>query len=60
MSNTTPTDEFPQLPQELVNTVIDHLSDDTPSLRSCSMVNSTWTEHAQKKIFHKQRFWVSD
>ncbi|PBK73924.1 hypothetical protein ARMSODRAFT_1014253 [Armillaria solidipes] len=59
MSNTTPTDEFPQLPQELVNTVIDHLSDDT-SLRSCSMVNRAWTEHAQKKIFHKQRFWVSD
>ncbi|KAK0459271.1 uncharacterized protein EV420DRAFT_312715 [Desarmillaria tabescens] len=59
MSRTTPSDEFPQLPQELVNTIIDHLLDDIPSLRSCSLVCRTWREHAQESIFHKQRFYVS-
>ncbi|PBK99133.1 hypothetical protein ARMGADRAFT_1059399 [Armillaria gallica] len=37
MSSSGSTGELPQLPQELLNTIIDCLSDDIPSLHACSL-----------------------
>ncbi|SJL03446.1 uncharacterized protein ARMOST_06801 [Armillaria ostoyae] len=56
MSSSGSTGEPPQLPQELLNAIIDCLSDDIPSLHACSLVCRAWTEHAQEHIFHEQHF----
>ncbi|KAK0457790.1 uncharacterized protein EV420DRAFT_478535 [Desarmillaria tabescens] len=56
MMSSSPTSQLPQLPQELINAIIDYLLGDIPSLRACSLVCRAWTEHAQENIFHEQRF----
>ena len=39
------------LPLELVGIVVDHLHDDAPSLRACSLVSKDWTPAARFHLF---------
>ena len=41
----------PIIPQELVNTTIDHLHDDIKTLRSCSLVAHSWLEISRSHLF---------
>ena len=46
-SSATPT----CLPQELVDSIIDELKNDVPSLRSCSLVSKLWVYRSRKYLF---------
>ncbi|KAF8480618.1 hypothetical protein JB92DRAFT_2611097, partial [Gautieria morchelliformis] len=40
------------LPGELIDQVIDHLHDDSPSLRACCLTCRAWAPSARFHIFH--------
>ncbi|KAF8529406.1 hypothetical protein JB92DRAFT_2696447, partial [Gautieria morchelliformis] len=40
------------LPGELIDQVIDHLHDDSPSLRACCITCRAWAPSARFHIFH--------
>ncbi|KAJ8519095.1 hypothetical protein ONZ45_g3914 [Pleurotus djamor] len=40
----------PVFPQDLVDSIIDNLRDDIPSLRQCSLVSSAWRSTAQREL----------
>ncbi|KAJ7592165.1 hypothetical protein C8J56DRAFT_781240, partial [Mycena floridula] len=42
---------LPQLPLEMVETVIDHLHKDVKSLKSCSLVCKAWLKPSRYHIF---------
>jgi len=44
---------IPQLPQELVDHIIDHLHDDPVTLNSCALVCHTWLPTSRLHIFSK-------
>lgn len=41
-----------RIPQELVENIIDCLSDDRPTLETCSLVASTWLTRSRHHLFH--------
>jgi hypothetical protein len=46
----------PRIPQELVHEILDHLADDTVTLRSCSLVARSWTHPSYRHIFNNVFF----
>ncbi len=46
----------PNIPQELVVAIIDELCDDTPSLRSCSLVSSKFLPLAHRHLFSSFKY----
>jgi len=40
-----------KLPQEMIKAFIDHLHDDQPSLKACSLVCKNWTHPARLHLF---------
>ncbi|KAF8656765.1 hypothetical protein AX16_002443 [Volvariella volvacea WC 439] len=48
------------IPQELINNICAHLSDDIDSLSACSLVASPFTEPAQRQLFHTFTLRVLD
>ncbi|KAJ6588072.1 hypothetical protein B0H19DRAFT_900559, partial [Mycena capillaripes] len=44
---------IPELPQELVDMVVDNLHDDIPSLESCSLAARTFLASTRTHIFNK-------
>ena len=42
-----------QLPQELVEDIVDRLSDDRPTLEICSLVATTWLPRSKAHIFNR-------
>ncbi|THU77144.1 hypothetical protein K435DRAFT_703039, partial [Dendrothele bispora CBS 962.96] len=43
------------LPQELVDSIIDHLFDDPVSLKTCALVSKSWLPSTRHHIFHHIR-----
>ena len=41
----------PKLPQELVDEILDHLAEDTRTLRSCSLVAKSWISPSRRHLF---------
>ncbi len=41
------------LPQELIDTIIDYLYNDTHSLRACALVASSWSGRSQQNLFSR-------
>lgn len=46
---------FPYLPQEIKDQVIDFLYDDDKTLRSCALVSRSWLRQSQKNLFAEVR-----
>ncbi|RDB27750.1 hypothetical protein Hypma_003197 [Hypsizygus marmoreus] len=44
---------FATFPQELIDNVIDHFHDDTPTLRLCSVVCRAWLPSCRAHLFHR-------
>jgi hypothetical protein len=42
---------YSRLPQEMIQAIIDHLPDDKPSLKACSLVCKAWTHLARLHLF---------
>jgi hypothetical protein len=42
-----------QLPQEMTEAIIDHLHDDKPSLKACSLVCTAWTHPTRLHLFSR-------
>ncbi|KAJ7868835.1 hypothetical protein B0H13DRAFT_2063810 [Mycena leptocephala] len=40
-----------ELPQELIDAIIDHLSTDSPSLKACSLVRRLWLSRSRSHLF---------
>ena len=51
----TTTTIMPELPQELVDRIIDHV-DDRNSLKACSLVSSRWSARSRKYLFVRVEF----
>ena len=51
----TTTTIMPELPQELIDRIIDHV-DDTTSLKACSLVCSQWSPRSRKHLFVQVEF----
>ena len=41
----------PKVPQELANEILDHLAEDTNTLRSCSLVAKSWISPLRRHLF---------
>lgn len=50
------TSETPRLPQELLDEIIDHLADDSTSLRLCAMAASTFVQSCRRHLFRRVVF----
>jgi hypothetical protein len=46
-----------QLPQELLDRIIDQLHEDRAMLRTCSLIGHRWRRHAQLYLFHTVSPW---
>jgi hypothetical protein len=42
---------MPELAQELVDDIVDHLREDTASLRNCAVLSTSWTYRSQAHLF---------
>ncbi|KAJ8488300.1 hypothetical protein ONZ45_g14009 [Pleurotus djamor] len=47
------------LPQDVYDNVIDHLRDDKPTLKACSLVTSAWSRTSQKHLHRTMVFCTS-
>ncbi|KAK0185297.1 hypothetical protein F5146DRAFT_202148 [Armillaria mellea] len=43
----------PNVPQELIDIIIDYLYNDTHSLRACALVASSWSGRSQQHLFYR-------
>lgn len=50
----------PRVPQELVDEILDHLSKDTTTLRSCSLVAKSWIYPSRRHLFTTLFLTASD
>jgi len=50
----------PKVPQELVDEVLNHLADDTVTLRSCSLVAKSWIHSSHRCLFNTVFFTAND
>ncbi|KAJ3476648.1 hypothetical protein NLI96_g11016 [Meripilus lineatus] len=48
--------QYPLLPQELIDQILDYLFDDVDTLRSCSSVSPGWLDSARHHLFKKFTF----
>ncbi|KAF9031963.1 hypothetical protein BDZ89DRAFT_1063596 [Hymenopellis radicata] len=46
----------PSLPPELVDMIVQYLSDDKRALRSCTLVSRTWSSFSQRTLFRNTEF----
>ncbi|KAF9031952.1 hypothetical protein BDZ89DRAFT_1063570 [Hymenopellis radicata] len=44
------------LPPELVYAIVEYLSDDEKTLRSCALVSRAWSGPSQQALFHYMEF----
>ncbi|KAF9031989.1 hypothetical protein BDZ89DRAFT_1063622 [Hymenopellis radicata] len=49
----------PSLPPELVDTIVQYLSNDKAALRSCTLVSGTWSSFSQRTLFLNTRLRLS-
>ena len=47
---------IPRIPQEIIEEILDHLVDDSHSLRSCALVSRSWVPPCQRYLFHSILF----
>jgi len=50
----------PRVPQEIVDEVLDHLANDTPTLRSCSLVAKSWIYPSHRHLFNSVFFTANE
>ncbi|KAF9651761.1 hypothetical protein BDM02DRAFT_545651 [Thelephora ganbajun] len=60
LTRSTQTAAGPRVPHELVDEVLDHLADDTATLRSCSLVAKSWIHPSRRCLFNSVFFTASD
>lgn len=60
LSRSAKTASVPRIPPELVDEVLDHLSDDMATLRTCSLVAKSWVHPSRRHIFNKVFFVAYD
>lgn len=44
---------LPQIPDDLVADIMDHLGNDKETIDACSVVCKSWSYHARRQLFHK-------
>lgn len=50
---------LPQLPQELIDAITDHLHYDKASLSQCSLVRRAWTHRSHYHLFHTMNLIIT-
>ena len=48
------------LPQEIVDHIVDHLRNDSETLKQCSLVSKSWVPRVQRNLFFEIRFKCSE
>ena len=60
LTRSTQTTGDPRVPQDLVHEILDHLSKDMATLRSCSLVARSWIYPSRRHLFNTLFFTASD
>ena len=60
LTRSTKTAGNPRVPQELVDEVLDYLANDMATLRSCSLVATSWIHSSRRHIFNSLFFTANE